>query len=129
MPETYALSTEQQILIAVVLGGLFGISRLFNAYIDHQTDTDPEGPGSGIYVVLGVAYTLAGAAALLWIVFGFLAAMWVIVITAACFVFSGIPMIFGGLRRTSQRRHAKYGETQRQLREAEVKEWADGDSR
>lgn len=112
------LSNEQMLLIAAVLVALYAASHLFNGYIDRQADKDPEGPGSGIYVVLGVGYTLVGAAAVLWIAYGFVAALWVVAITAGCFVASGIPMIFGGIRRTSNRRMLAREEAERKARQA-----------
>ena len=111
------LSAEQWWLIVATLGGLFVASVTFNAWIDRQTDIDPEGAGSYFWVVFGVGYTLLGIYAILSIVFGAQAALWIVAIALACFSASGLPMIFGDIRRNMYQRNAYHYELQQRTSE------------
>jgi hypothetical protein len=114
-----ALSTEQIILALVVLAAMIAISIVFNKHIDGQVKYDRFGPNNGMYVVIGVGYTLLGATLILWILYGLQLAVGFIVTTMLCFVASGLPMMIGATTRNTRLRYEDTENAKQAVRDAE----------
>lgn len=121
--ELQELTVEKSFLIGAILVGLVVVSGFFNQYIDKQEDIDPLASNSAIYTVLGVTYTLVAAMSIIGLLFGWSIAFAATGVVLVCFGVSGVPMIFGDMRRGSKRRQF---ERKRQEIEEQKKRLAEG---
>ncbi len=95
----------------MVYGGLVGVSVWFNGRIDGvPVQGRPDGV-TALWVMVGVGYTLAGSTVLVWLgwpVVALLAGLFgglggslaVLVVLVSAFVASGLPMLWGDMRRS-----------------------------
>jgi hypothetical protein len=90
-------------LLVAVLVGLFAAAWGYNAWVDSLKEKH-EG-GTAWLVVRGVGFTLVGAALLIGIVQA--------LIVAACFIASGVPMIYGERKRNERRQKEDAEENKR----------------
>jgi hypothetical protein len=123
-----------------VYGALAGLSIWFNGRIDQAPAVERRPDGlTALWVVAGVGYSLAGATLLVWAGWPVLAelaerfgalggALGVLVVMGSAFVASGLPMLWGdmrrsyGLRTVSGAIEAARGELRGALYEANNKE-------
>lgn len=94
-----------------VYGALAGVSVWFNGRIDLvPVDRRPDGV-TALWVAIGVGYTLLGATVLVWLGWPVVAALGdsfgglggslaVLVVLVSAFVASGLPMLWGDMRRS-----------------------------
>lgn len=94
-----------------VYGALAGVSVWFNGRIDLvPVDRRPDGV-TALWVAIGVGYTLLGATVLVWLgwpvlvmlgdAFGGVGgSLAVLVVLVSAFVASGLPMLWGDMRRS-----------------------------
>jgi hypothetical protein len=98
------------VVTAGVLGALAGASMWFNGRIDGTPHHGRPDGLTAVWVVMGTAYTLAGAGVLVGVWWPVLvhvgeaggvwaAALGVTVVTGAAFGASGAPMVWGDMRR------------------------------
>lgn len=95
----------------MVYGTLVGVSVWFNGRIDGvPVQGRPDGV-TALWVMVGVGYTLAGSTVLVWLgwpvvallaeLFGGLGgSLAVLVVLVSAFVASGLPMLWGDMRRS-----------------------------
>lgn len=95
------LSTEQILLVFVVLVGLTATSIVFNWHVARDAKKNPLGPNNGTFVMVGTGYTLVGIFLICWLLFGLERAGWYTLVSLLCFAMSGVPMVIGAAHRNS----------------------------
>ncbi len=100
--------TQHAIPIALsllILATLVLASVAFNRYVDRRPLTRRADGETALWVAIGCAYTMLGAAALLalwapWLGSSWILGCWALLCMVTAFVAAGIPMFVGELRRT-----------------------------
>jgi len=90
-------------VVVAVLFGLVCFGWAYNAWVERLERKGRERAIVSLLVVAGVAVTGLG----IWLIIGSLAH---VLIMAACFVASGVPMVAGSLKRYVLRREAEESE-------------------
>lgn len=83
----------------VVAMALIAFGYGYNTWIHAINRSIGRTPLASLFVVLGVAVTVAGAGIIVWIWYGWQMAAYHVVIDAAAFLATGVPMILGDVNR------------------------------